>query len=117
MSRAEGASANTKVVSRVAPTTWICTFRGRNVFELLLSVMVVKHLPPTVKYLLTLRKPGLPLAPSFTKLHPVLKSTFEDAQRKKATTGWLTLAVCRLLLIPLSLINMPALSLDRLARC
>lgn len=55
--------------------------------------MVVKHLPPAVKHLLTLRSPGLPRAPPFAKLHPVLKSTFEDAQHKKATTGWLTLAV------------------------
>ncbi|TCD71304.1 hypothetical protein EIP91_011075 [Steccherinum ochraceum] len=59
--------------------------------------MVVKHLPPTVKHLLTLRNPGLPLSPPFVKLHPVLKSTYEDARAKKATTGWLTLATCTLL--------------------
>ncbi|THH33736.1 hypothetical protein EUX98_g415 [Antrodiella citrinella] len=59
--------------------------------------MVVKHLPPTVKQLLTLRNPGLPKTPPFTKLYPVLRSTFEDAQIRKATTGWLTLTTCTLL--------------------
>ncbi|KAH8106208.1 hypothetical protein BXZ70DRAFT_423462 [Cristinia sonorae] len=59
--------------------------------------MVVKHLPAPVKHLLTLRNPGLPLAPPFSKLHPVLTSTFEDAQKRKATNGWLTLATCTLL--------------------
>lgn len=65
--------------------------------------MVVKHLPSAVKQLLTLRNPSLPRAPPFTQLYPVLKSTFEDAQTKKATTGWLTLTTCTLLTV-----NLPA---------
>lgn len=53
--------------------------------------MVVKHLPPAVKQLLTLRNPQLPLAPPVSKLSAVLRSTFEDARTRKAETGWLTL--------------------------
>ncbi|GJE84662.1 hypothetical protein PsYK624_007380 [Phanerochaete sordida] len=59
--------------------------------------MVVKHLPPTVKHLLTLRNPNLPAAPPISKLSAVLRSTFDDARTKKAETGWLTLTTCALL--------------------
>ena len=55
--------------------------------------MVVKHLPPAVKQLLTLRNPNLPPAPPVSKLSAVLRSTFDDARTKKAETGWLTLTV------------------------
>ncbi|KAI0092787.1 hypothetical protein BDY19DRAFT_883335 [Irpex rosettiformis] len=59
--------------------------------------MVVKHLPPAVKQLLTLRSPGLPSAPPVSKLSAVLTSTFNDAQRKNVEKGWLTLTTCTLL--------------------
>ncbi|KAI0786369.1 hypothetical protein C8Q75DRAFT_771496 [Abortiporus biennis] len=59
--------------------------------------MVVKHLPPTVKQLLALRNPNLPQAPSYAKLNAVLKSTYDDAKRRKAENGWLTLSTCTLL--------------------
>lgn len=54
--------------------------------------MVVKHLPPTVKQLLTLRHPQLPPAPPVSKLSAVLRSTYDDARTKRAENGWLTLA-------------------------
>lgn len=57
--------------------------------------MPVKHLPPVIKQLLTLRNPQLPPPPPLSKLSAVFKSTFDDAQRKNATTGWLTLTVSR----------------------
>ncbi|KAI0770792.1 hypothetical protein BC629DRAFT_1583376 [Irpex lacteus] len=59
--------------------------------------MVVKHLPPVVKQLLTLRNPGLPPAPPVSKLSAVLTSTFKDAQERRAEKGWLTLTTCTLL--------------------
>lgn len=55
--------------------------------------MVVKHLPPTVKQLLTLRTPQPRPTPSLPRLTAVLSSTFQDAKAKKAERGWLTLAV------------------------
>ncbi|OJT13306.1 Dol-P-Man:Man(5)GlcNAc(2)-PP-Dol alpha-1,3-mannosyltransferase [Trametes pubescens] len=59
--------------------------------------MVVKHLPPTVKQLLTLRTPQPRPTPSLPRLTAVLSSTFQDAKAKKAERGWLTLAMCTLL--------------------
>lgn len=56
--------------------------------------MSVKHLPPAVKHLLTLRNPGLPAPPSIGSLNSVFKTTFDDAKRKRAEKGWLTLTVC-----------------------
>lgn len=56
--------------------------------------MPVKHLPPVVKQLLTLRNPGLPVAPAVGSLNSVLRTTFDDAKRKRAEKGWLTLTVC-----------------------
>ncbi|KAF5370117.1 hypothetical protein D9758_001228 [Tetrapyrgos nigripes] len=58
---------------------------------------MVKHLPPAVKQLLTLRNPyPLPSPPKST-LQQVLSKTFQDAKQKKAETGWLVLAACTLL--------------------
>ncbi|KAH9894265.1 hypothetical protein C8Q73DRAFT_695072 [Cubamyces lactineus] len=59
--------------------------------------MTVKHLPPTIKQLLTLRSPHPRPTPSLPKLTAVLSSTFQDAKAKKAERGWLTLAMCTLL--------------------
>ncbi|CDO74054.1 Glycoside Hydrolase Family 128 protein [Trametes cinnabarina] len=59
--------------------------------------MTVKHLPPAVKQLLTLRTPQPRPTPSLSKLTGVLSSTYEDAKAKKAERGWLTLATCTLL--------------------
>jgi len=59
--------------------------------------MSVKHLPPVVKQLMSLRSPQLPPPPPLSKLSAVLISTFSDAQRKKAEKGWLTLTTCTLL--------------------
>ncbi|KAI0079657.1 hypothetical protein K474DRAFT_1683052 [Panus rudis PR-1116 ss-1] len=57
----------------------------------------VKHLPPAIKHLLTLRSPNLPPAPSTSKILGILKSTYHDAHSHGAVTGWLTLATCTLL--------------------
>ena len=54
---------------------------------------MVKHLPPVVKQLLTLRKPQPRPAPPFSALDAVLRSTLQDAKAKKAENGWLTLVV------------------------
>lgn len=54
---------------------------------------MVRHLPPTVKQLLTLRTPQPRSPPPYSKLHSVLVSTLQDAKLKKAERGWLTLAV------------------------
>ncbi|KAF7797532.1 hypothetical protein EIP86_008732 [Pleurotus ostreatoroseus] len=59
--------------------------------------MPVKHLPPVIKQLLTLRNPHLPPAPPVAKLSAVLQSTYKDAQSKSAERGWLTLSTCTLL--------------------
>lgn len=72
---------------------WQETYRPSGPFT-----MVVKHLPPVVKQLLTLRNPGLPPAPPVSKLSAVLTSTFKDAQERRAEKGWLTLTVRTILL-------------------
>ncbi|KAJ3476960.1 hypothetical protein NLI96_g10795 [Meripilus lineatus] len=59
--------------------------------------MSVKHLPPVVKQLLTLRNPNLPTNPSIGKLSAVFNTTFDDAKRRRAEKGWLTLTTCTLL--------------------
>uniref|UniRef100_D8PK11 Dol-P-Man:Man(5)GlcNAc(2)-PP-Dol alpha-1,3-mannosyltransferase n=2 Tax=Schizophyllum commune (strain H4-8 / FGSC 9210) TaxID=578458 RepID=D8PK11_SCHCM len=59
--------------------------------------MVVKHLPPAVKQLLTLRNPQSLPSPPLSTLNNVLKRTFQDAKTKKAETGWLVLSTCSLL--------------------
>ncbi|KAI0723387.1 hypothetical protein C8Q76DRAFT_722693 [Earliella scabrosa] len=58
---------------------------------------MVKHLPPAVKQLLTLRTPNPRPAPSLSRLNAVLTSTSQDAKSKKAERGWLTLTTCTLL--------------------
>ncbi len=57
------------------------------------EIKMVKHLPPAVKQLLTLRNPQPRPAPPLSRLNAVLASTFQDAKAKKAERGWLTLAV------------------------
>ncbi|KAI0320250.1 hypothetical protein OF83DRAFT_1169459 [Amylostereum chailletii] len=52
---------------------------------------MVNHLPPAVKQLLTLRHPHSYPGPPLASLTHVLRSTFEDARRKRAETGWLVL--------------------------
>ncbi|RPD61933.1 hypothetical protein L226DRAFT_571324 [Lentinus tigrinus ALCF2SS1-7] len=58
---------------------------------------MVRHLPPAVKQLLTLRNPQPRPAPQLSRLNAVLTSTLLDAKAKKAERGWLTLATCTLL--------------------
>ena len=50
-------------------------------------------LPITVKQLLTLRNPHPLPAPPLSRLQNIFRSTFNDAQRKRAETGWLVLTV------------------------
>ncbi|KAJ7638661.1 hypothetical protein FB45DRAFT_903482 [Roridomyces roridus] len=58
--------------------------------------MVVKHLPSTIKHLLTLRNPGTLPAPPLPKLHAILTSSYRSAREKKAETAWLVLTACAL---------------------
>lgn len=51
------------------------------------------RLTPSIKNLLSLRKPNAPPVPSLSRLNRVFKETFRDAQAKKAETGWLVAAV------------------------
>lgn len=54
---------------------------------------MVKHLPPSIKHLLTLRNPHSFPSPPLVKLNELFTKTFRDAQLRKAETGWLVLAV------------------------
>jgi len=54
---------------------------------------MVKHLPLSIKHLLSLRNPHSWPSPPISKLNEVFKKTFRDAQLKKAETGWLVLTV------------------------
>ncbi|KAI0069006.1 hypothetical protein BV25DRAFT_1817934 [Artomyces pyxidatus] len=58
---------------------------------------MVKHLPPAVKQLLTLRNPNAYPSPSLSKLYGVFQSTYAVAKQRHAETGWLVLATCSLL--------------------
>ncbi|KAF7331939.1 hypothetical protein MKEN_00074200 [Mycena kentingensis (nom. inval.)] len=58
--------------------------------------MSVKHLPSTIKQLLTLRNPHTLPPPSPQRLHGVLTSTYRTALNRNATTAWLVLAACTL---------------------
>ncbi|XP_006460168.1 hypothetical protein AGABI2DRAFT_135421 [Agaricus bisporus var. bisporus H97] len=58
---------------------------------------MVKHLPPAVKHLLSLRNPQSYPSPPLQKLNDAFTKTFRDAQLKKAETGWLVLTTCTLL--------------------
>jgi len=57
---------------------------------------MVKHLPPTIKQLLTLRNPNTLPAPPLPKLHAVLTSSYRSARERKAETAWLVLTACTL---------------------
>lgn len=59
--------------------------------------MVVKHLPPAIKQLLTLRNPQPLASPPLSALNSAFTRTFQDAKAKKAETGWLVLSTCSLL--------------------
>ncbi|KAI9466775.1 hypothetical protein BJY52DRAFT_1103197, partial [Lactarius psammicola] len=58
---------------------------------------MVRHLPPSVKQLLTLRNPDAYLGPSVTRLNSLFQKTYADATLKGAETGWLVLTTCTLL--------------------
>ncbi|KIM91020.1 hypothetical protein PILCRDRAFT_811534 [Piloderma croceum F 1598] len=58
---------------------------------------MVKHLPPAIKHLLSLRNPNSHPSPPLLKLHGILNSTLTDAKRRKAENGWLVLTTCTLL--------------------
>lgn len=58
---------------------------------------MVKHLPPAVKQLLTLRNPNSFAGPPAGRLYGVLNKTFTDAKQRQAETGWLVLSTCTLL--------------------
>ncbi|KAJ7781424.1 hypothetical protein B0H16DRAFT_1404841 [Mycena metata] len=57
---------------------------------------MVKHLPPTIKHLLTLRNPATLPAPPISKLHAVLTNTYRGARERNAETAWLVLTACTL---------------------
>ncbi|KAG5636516.1 hypothetical protein H0H81_007775 [Sphagnurus paluster] len=48
---------------------------------------MVKHLPPTIKHLLSLRNPNVLPGPPFTRLQGLLTRTLRDARLKNAETG------------------------------
>jgi len=58
---------------------------------------MVKHLPPAVKHLLTLRNPEAWPSPSLEKLHNVFNRTLNEAKQRNAENGWLVLSTCTLL--------------------
>jgi len=58
---------------------------------------MVKHLPPSVKHLLSLRNPNVLSGPSLPNLQSLFVRTSEDAKRRNAETGWLVLTTCTLL--------------------
>ncbi|KXN86344.1 Dol-P-Man:Man(5)GlcNAc(2)-PP-Dol alpha-1,3-mannosyltransferase [Leucoagaricus sp. SymC.cos] len=58
---------------------------------------MVKHLPPSIKHLLSLRNPHSYPGPPLLKLNAIFTKTYRDAQLKKAETGWLVLTTCTLL--------------------
>jgi len=53
---------------------------------------MVRHIPPTIKQLLTLRNPDAFVGPS-TWLDHLFDSTYTNARMKGAATGWLVLTV------------------------
>ncbi|KAJ7699903.1 hypothetical protein B0H17DRAFT_1047611 [Mycena rosella] len=57
---------------------------------------MVKHLPASIKHLLTLRNPTTLPAPPLTKLHAVLTSSYRSARDRNAETAWLVLTACTL---------------------
>ncbi|KAJ7283818.1 hypothetical protein C8J57DRAFT_1293686 [Mycena rebaudengoi] len=57
---------------------------------------MVKHLPPAIKHLMTLRNPGTLAPPPTPKLHAILTNSYRSAQDRKAQTAWLVLTACTL---------------------
>ncbi|KAF7352919.1 hypothetical protein MVEN_01259200 [Mycena venus] len=57
---------------------------------------MVKHLPPAIKHLLTLRNPNTLPGPPVPKLHAVLTSSYRSAKDRNAETAWLVLTACTL---------------------
>lgn len=53
---------------------------------------MVKHLPPAVKQLLTLRNPEAWPSPPVERLHRVFTSTLNEARQRNAENGWLVLS-------------------------
>ncbi|KAG6880285.1 hypothetical protein C0992_000062 [Termitomyces sp. T32_za158] len=53
---------------------------------------MVKHLPPSIKYLLKLRHPDVLPSPPLSKLNALFARTSQTAKLKNAETGWLVLA-------------------------
>lgn len=53
---------------------------------------MVKHLPPVVKQLLTLRTPEAWPSPPVERLHRVFTSTLDEARQRNAENGWLVLS-------------------------
>ncbi|KAJ6539172.1 hypothetical protein B0H19DRAFT_1177516 [Mycena capillaripes] len=60
------------------------------------ELAMVKHLPPAIKHLLTLRNPATLPAPPLPKLHAALTSSYRSAKDRNAETAWLVLTACTL---------------------
>lgn len=58
---------------------------------------MVKHLPPVIKQLLTLRNPEAWPSPPIERLTSVFARTLNEARQLNAETGWLVLSTCTLL--------------------
>lgn len=58
---------------------------------------MVKHLPPVIKQLLTLRNPEAWPSPPIERLNNVFARTLNEAKQLNAETGWLVLSTCTLL--------------------
>ncbi|KAF8505533.1 hypothetical protein F5888DRAFT_1649837, partial [Russula emetica] len=58
---------------------------------------MVRHIPPTIKKLLTLRSPDAFVGPPMFRLNCLFKKTYADACLKGAGTAWLVLTTCTLL--------------------
>jgi len=55
---------------------------------------MIRHLPPPIKRLLTLRNPDAYPGPSVVRLNWLFQKMYADATLKGAETGWLVLTVC-----------------------
>jgi hypothetical protein len=63
--------------------------------------MVIKHLPPSIKSLLTAHNPSALRSPCSAKLLGVFRHTLDAGNNREAKVGWLVLTVCMLrLLLP-----------------
>ena len=54
---------------------------------------MVRHIPPTIKQLLTLRNPNAFVGPSISSLDHLFDQTYTNARMQGAGTGWLVLTV------------------------